>query len=568
MEIDMLSKMRVDELKGFLRLRGLKISGRKEELVARVFVAVENNVQIVRTAEQVETDIAREYARKLVIEGESIPDPFQLQDGWLAEEESVKFWPMTLYPDIFNFLAFHPSELASKDLSDYKTSKAYSYYLQGWLKPLSYNEISSSSKYCLIRTTCKPSQRISDVPHKLWVSLAKANGKIISAHCSCMAGLAQNCNHVAAALFRVEAAIRMGLSNPSCTSKACKWLPNNQMVKPICIKNLKLTRGDFGRRGKKQTELNSTPKKEYNPLKYTEHRFTLNDVASSLRSVCDESDSIIFTAVPKPRIVQQKIPSNVERDFSTFDDFILITSTKEGFLEKLDYFPSHVDAIEVATRGQSENPLWYSMRKHMITASKAHDVKTRMESFCKSGAEKINFSSLFSQVSGQSKVNPELPALRYGRAMEAEAVSSFETMLKETHKNVSAAECGIYLCEDMPFVGGSPDRIITCDCCGTSCLEVKCPYSISHTSPTDPEINLPYLKRKDDLLNLNKNHKYFTQCQVQMAASKIRQSYFFVWTAHGSFVEKISFDQGYWDSLKQLFQEFYSNHYVPSIFPE
>ena len=43
---------------------------------------------------------------------------------------------MILYPDISNFLMFYPSELGSKDLSDYKNNKAYSYYKSGWLQPL------------------------------------------------------------------------------------------------------------------------------------------------------------------------------------------------------------------------------------------------------------------------------------------------------------------------------------------------------------------------------------------------------------------------------------------------
>ena len=52
-DFELLSAMKVEELKAFLRLRGLKVTGRKEELVARVFVAVENNVPILRTAEEV-----------------------------------------------------------------------------------------------------------------------------------------------------------------------------------------------------------------------------------------------------------------------------------------------------------------------------------------------------------------------------------------------------------------------------------------------------------------------------------------------------------------------------------
>ena len=81
MDLDMLSKMKVDELKNFLRLRGLKVSGRKEELVARAFVGIENNVQIVQTAEEVEAVIRKQYLAKLSValsdkDTEEIPDPF------------------------------------------------------------------------------------------------------------------------------------------------------------------------------------------------------------------------------------------------------------------------------------------------------------------------------------------------------------------------------------------------------------------------------------------------------------------------------------------------------------
>ena len=57
-----------------------------------------------------------------------------------------------------------------------------------------------------------------------------------------MAGLAQACNHVIAALFRIEAVIRMDLNNHLCTSKPYKWLPNNKAMNPIKIKDLKLKR--------------------------------------------------------------------------------------------------------------------------------------------------------------------------------------------------------------------------------------------------------------------------------------------------------------------------------------
>ena len=48
MDYNMISGMNVEELKRYLRLRALRVTGRKQELVARVFSAVENEVQPVK----------------------------------------------------------------------------------------------------------------------------------------------------------------------------------------------------------------------------------------------------------------------------------------------------------------------------------------------------------------------------------------------------------------------------------------------------------------------------------------------------------------------------------------
>ena len=80
------------------------MSGRKGELIARVFVAHENNIALVKSAEEVQQEIVTEYRNKLIIESENLPDPFQIQDSWVKEEDGVSMWPTPLYPDIFNFL--------------------------------------------------------------------------------------------------------------------------------------------------------------------------------------------------------------------------------------------------------------------------------------------------------------------------------------------------------------------------------------------------------------------------------------------------------------------------------
>ena len=50
----MIEKLNMKELKNYLKIRGLKVTERKKELVGRVFNAQENNVKPVKTAVEVE----------------------------------------------------------------------------------------------------------------------------------------------------------------------------------------------------------------------------------------------------------------------------------------------------------------------------------------------------------------------------------------------------------------------------------------------------------------------------------------------------------------------------------
>ena len=113
-----------------------------------------------------------------------------IHHGWMGEDEGMAFWPMLSYPDIFNFLMFYPSELGSKDLSDYKNRNTYSYYKSGWLQLLQHHNL--ESKCCIIRGECRKSQSIKDPFHKLWIILEKT-AKIRTCLCTCMIGMGETC---------------------------------------------------------------------------------------------------------------------------------------------------------------------------------------------------------------------------------------------------------------------------------------------------------------------------------------------------------------------------------------
>ena len=90
-----------------------------------------------------------------------------------------------------------------------------------------------------------PSQRQSDKVemYNAWVLINKKYGWILTANCTCMAGLGSACSHVAALLFKIEA-ICFFKSRDSITPTdvSCSWLECKKSVQPAPLSCLSFKR--------------------------------------------------------------------------------------------------------------------------------------------------------------------------------------------------------------------------------------------------------------------------------------------------------------------------------------
>ena len=60
------------------------------------------------------------------------------------------------------------------------------------------------------------------------------------------------CNHIIGLLFRVENAVKSGVTKPTCTSQACAWkIPANKVVpdRPVVLSNQKWTKDQYDNQG-------------------------------------------------------------------------------------------------------------------------------------------------------------------------------------------------------------------------------------------------------------------------------------------------------------------------------
>ena len=113
---------------------------------------------------------------------------------------------------------------------------AFNYFQAGFVRTIFSNRFGISKKLVLMKTKVNPSQRSPDNAQGAWIIVIE-DGEILSAHCTCMAGLVfqfvvvvchvlclplcEGCSHVAAIMFKVKCAVRLG--NTSVTYQVCKW---------------------------------------------------------------------------------------------------------------------------------------------------------------------------------------------------------------------------------------------------------------------------------------------------------------------------------------------------------
>ena len=88
MDFDYFHNMKVDDLKSYLRISGLKFTRKKSVPVAQVFETSENNIPLVKSAEEVETELEMNVPESLRLKIYK-SHPFKWTTDWLSEDRGI-----------------------------------------------------------------------------------------------------------------------------------------------------------------------------------------------------------------------------------------------------------------------------------------------------------------------------------------------------------------------------------------------------------------------------------------------------------------------------------------------
>lgn len=226
---------------------------------------------------------------------------------------------------------------------------------------------------------------------------------------------------------------------------------------------------------------------------------------------------------------------------------------KEKFLQSLLKNPSEIADLERKTTLQADCPLWREERRKLLTSSNFGAVCNKLpHTRCKNIVKNILYSNI------------NVPSVRYGRIHEKEAIKELEE-----RENIKILECGLFIDQELNFLGASPDGIVKDN--DNIIIEIKCPSSCSNLFPNEAILQKKFNFWKTDksssiITEINRKHKYYYQVQGQLHITKKECCLFVLWTPKGIKVEKIYRDDTFWEKeMKKKLKDFYFDCLLPEI---
>ena len=316
-----------------------------------------------------------------------------------------------------------------------------------------------------------------------WI-IAESTGKVISAHCDCMAGLGESCSHVASLLWAIESGVRIRDSMTVTQKKAYWVIPNGIKDVPYSrVRDIEFTgkkkswaaieTGDFPSSSKSSRSPTPTVQRASlspPPMIKTPDASRTKNFLASLAS-CSSKPAILSLVEPySSRYIPKAADGSLPLCFTILYRAAYLNKNysellKIGKTVEIEATRDEVKQAEVQTRSQAQSRLWQKMRAGRITAS-------HFKAACHTNPSKPSTSLIM------SICHPELSkfknaATRYGCEHEVIAKEKYSTSRAICHHKFEVMSSGFFISTDYPFIGASPDGSVTCSCCGDGICEIK-----------------------------------------------------------------------------------------------
>jgi len=470
---------------------------------------------------------------------------------------------------------------------DYSTlQRGHQYFMESYI-PGRYVRFCAKDSLVWVQARCYRSQKKNDTMHELKLVISTCPPyHVAKASCSCTAGTSGMCSHIVGLLKQLIHYVMMRLPHVpvdlTCTQMQQSWhKPRPSAIEPTPVMNITFCKAKQSTiEAKKdpvicslyEARAKSLQGYSYEQQQSLQHGLKEDHPSCAYAQILpdlppEELVSTLFGRVPKGSILSyhaleyEKAHKTIKEASHTFPAlpigvlenmpcvFPIEDEQQHTQLSKITLTLDEAHSLELNTCQQSLSTSWHQSRIGRVTASRFGDVVLRQslptEPFINSFFTTKEFTST---------------AVSHGIQNEVKARNAYTSKT-----GFAVRKCGLVVNPSLPWLGASPDGMVK-DPAEQSfgLLEIKCPYtyrlSTVEEACADPNF---FATIKNDVVTLKESHKHFYQIQGQMALSKISWCDFVIYTHRNFTVERIKFNEDYWNDTEPKLTEFYFNYILP-----
>ena len=572
------SKLKVDELKTYLRERGIQLSdaGRGKRKAELLDLCEKAAAMKQRKLDDSAEDLTKVIDDKLQTAVGKLPDPKSL-NGWTYNFAKV---PEFTFGDLYSYLV-GKEDYSAENLRSFKSLLGFKLFHDGHVVDMKFCPL-EEKKFCFFKFKVKPTERTKtengEATYDGFVIL-KSSGEVHAGFCPCKGGSDGYCRHVAAVLFDLQSTVANNLMT-TCTSGKCQWKKRSGNSEYAArLQDLKFVKAEFGKAEKEVVKpyYFEPGCSSFDPISLREK------LRRGLQEVYPQSVALQF--LPKPKeveIPEALVAAHIENDdnvqrHETVEN-VTVYSMKEltnlfkcennigsdvhcsdeivqSFLNFLSIDEKQSDIICSKTVSQGNSQFWFDQRAGRITASNFYKVCHIRET-----TDKTNTVKLLMNYCPMEHV-PE--QLEWGHEKEVSATELYLKKISGKHKEVNIVESGIVINPKWPFLGASPDRIRYCKCHGKTLVECKSLFSKRNL--------LPGIAASEKLVKTTKGFKlkektsWYYQIQGQMFITGVRHTDLVIYTNKGILVVPVKFNEEFCLQMVKKLQVFFKNFMVPEL---
>ena len=342
----------------------------------------------------------------------------------------------------------------------------FKFLAAGWVGDVTGYKGTPDGKKVVVLAKVRHSQSVSATPLSPWIA-AESAGTVICAHCTCKAGLGEACSHISALLFALEAHTRLVQGNSACTSQLCQWLPPSLQPVDYCrIVDMDLS-------VPKRHPPPSTEAVAAKVAKTSTPAPSVSELSAFYDKLAEVSTPAFLSIVPGyADAYVPKETAGVPRPLSDLYDpkmlevsFVKLLAHCEKIYQSISITPAEAEAIEANTREQAQSDLWFQYRAGRITASK-------FKSAVRTDKHQPSVS-LIKAICYPQSMRFSSAATAWGCDHERTALDKYKAKAEKKHTGLSFSNSGLVVDVKYPFIGASPDGVVSCSCCGDGVIEVS-----------------------------------------------------------------------------------------------